>query len=268
MAEGSFNQANRKVDEEQSGGRSIASVVEYYNRAAETWDELHGAGRQNPRFARQMRENLRWIFSGVPNGALAVELGAGTGPYLEVTAPMVDRLIAVDVSEKMLAVCARRLAAGAIANVTLMQEDACELSTIAAASVDFVYSIGLLETIPDLDRLFTAVHRVLKPNGIVAAITSNGNCPWYIVRRWLEGRERHCRAGRLATRKLLANPLRRLGFTAPEITYWGALPPGIHNRTLGVMMAAVETIVAPTPLACHLGALAMRARKLPIEDQA
>ena len=195
-----------------------------------------------------------------------MELGAGTGPYLEVIAPMVDRLVAVDVSEKMLAVCARRLAAGAMANVTLLQEDACELRGIAAESVDLVYSIGLLETIPDFDRLFTAIHRVLKPNGIVAAITSNGNCPWYIVRRWLEGRERHCRTGRLATRKSLANSLRRLGFTAPEISYWGALPPGIHSRTLGGMMAALETIVAPTPLGCFLGALTMRACKIPVED--
>lgn len=257
--------ANRNVSDEQSSGRSLASVAAYYDRTAETWDELHGVGRQNPRFARQLRENLREIFSGVPNGAVAVELGAGTGPYLEVTAPMVDRLVAVDVSEKMLAVCARRLAAAPIANVTLMQEDACELRTIAPASVDFVYSVGLLETIPDLDRLFTAIHRVLKPNGIVAAITSNGYCPWYIVRRGLEGRDRHCRTGRLATRKLLATPLLRLGFTVPEITYWGALPPGIRNRTLGAMMAAVETVVAPTPLACFLGVLTMRARKA--EDQ-
>ena len=208
------------------------------------------------------------MFAGVPGGALAVELGAGTGPYLEITAPMVQRLIAVDVSEGMLAMCARRVAAGAIGNVLLMQEDACELRSIATATVDMVYSIGLLETVPDLDRLFTAIHRVLKPNGIVAAITSNGNCPWYSVRRWLEGRDRHCRTGRLATRKLLANPLRRLGFEEPEITYWGALPPSIHNHALCRMMAVVETMVTPTPFARFLGALTIRARKIPAEDRA
>jgi ubiquinone/menaquinone biosynthesis C-methylase UbiE len=266
MAEGSFKLADRKVGGGKSRDGSVASVAGYYNGAAETWDELHGIGRQNPRFVHQMRENIRGIFAGVPRDAVAVELGAGTGPYLETIAPMVRRLIAVDVSEGMLAVCARRIAAGAVANVSLVQDDACELRTIAPATADMVYSIGLLETVPDLDRLFSAIHRILKPNGIVAAITSNGNCPWYSVRRWLEGGQRHCRSGRLATRKLLANPLRRLGFTEPEITYWGALPPGIHNQTLGRLMAIAETAVRPTPLACFLGALTMRARKMPTED--
>jgi ubiquinone/menaquinone biosynthesis C-methylase UbiE len=260
--------ANRNVGDKQSCDGSVASVADYYSSAAETWDELYGVGRQNPRFARQMQENIRGMFASVPRDAVAVELGAGTGPYLETTAPMVRRLIAVDVSEGMLAVCARRVAAGGLGNVSIVQEDACELRSIDTATVDIVYSIGLLETVPDLDRLFTAIHRVLKPNGIVAAITSNGNCPWYFVRRWLQGRDRHCRVGRLATRKLLANPLRRSGFTEPEINYWGALPPGIHNQTLGRLMAVAETAVTPTPLACVLGALTMRAHKMPTEDQA
>jgi ubiquinone/menaquinone biosynthesis C-methylase UbiE len=263
-----FDLANRKVGDEQSCDRSVAVVAQYYNGAAETWDELYGVGRQNPRFARQMQESIKGMFASVPRDAVAVELGAGTGPYLETTALMVRRLIAVDVSEGMLAVCARRVAAGAIANVSLVQDDACELRTIAPGSADMVYSIGLLETVPDLKGLFAAICRILKPNGIVAAITSNGNCPWYSVRRCLEGRESHCRSSRLATRKLLASPLRRSGFTEPEITYWGALPPGIHNPTLGRLMAVVETVVAPTPLARFLGALTMRARKMPTEDQA
>jgi ubiquinone/menaquinone biosynthesis C-methylase UbiE len=268
MREPNLNLTNVAQGNRPLGEHPVASIADYYNLAADTWDQVHGVGRQNPHFAEQVRENIRWMFAGVPSGALVVELGAGTGPYLEITAPMVQRLIAVDVSGGMLAVCARRVGAGALGNVSLMQEDACELRSIATSTVDMVYSIGLLETVPDLDRLFTAIHRVLKPNGIVAAITSNGNCPWYSVRQWLEGRDRHCRTGRLATRKRLANSLQGLGFTEPEITYWGALPPSIHNRILSRIMAVVEIMVTPTPLARCLGALTIRARKTSAEDQA
>jgi hypothetical protein len=124
-----------------------------------------------------------------------------------------------------------------------------------------VYSIGLLETITDFDRLFGAVHRVLKPGGIVAGITSNGDCPWYIVRRWVEGGERHGRTRQLPTAALLSGVLGRSGFDPPEIIYWGVTPAGLQSRVLGATLTAAESLIASTPLAQYMGALTFRARK-------
>jgi len=242
--------------------RSRASIADYYDRAAETWDATYGAARQNPRFARQIRNSLKALLSLVDRSATVLELGAGTGPYVDLAASLFTRVIATDVSEGMLAVFARRVAQLELTNVTLLRQDACDLRKIATSSVDMVYSIGLLETVTDIERLFAESGRVLRPSGFVAGITSNGDSPWYSLRRKLEGGERHGRTGRLVTAAGLTEFLRRAGFASPEITYWGATPPGVQNLVLIAALAVAEAIVAPTPLARRLGVLSFSARKI------
>jgi ubiquinone/menaquinone biosynthesis C-methylase UbiE len=241
--------------------RSPASIADYYDRVAETWDHTHGAARQNPRFARQIRASLERLLSPAGRTATALELGAGTGPYVNTTAPLFARLIATDVSDGMLAVFGRRIRQLGVTNVTLLQQDACDLREIATASVDVVYSVGLLETVANFDRLFAESHRVLRPGGFVAGITSNGDCPWYRLRTKLEGGERHGRTGELATAGKLGQVMRRTGFTPPEIIYWGAAPPGTQSSVIISVFAAMEAIIAPTPLARYLGVLSFRAQK-------
>lgn len=238
------------------------SVVDYYDQMAEDWDQSHGSGRQNPHFARQIRKNLKSMLANIAGNAQGLEIGAGTGPYIDVTAPLVGHLTATDLSDGMLRVMERRVAALGLSNVTVMRADACKLDNIEANSIDVVYSIGLLETVPDLARVFSAVYRVLKPGGIVAGITSNGGCPWYTVRRWLEGGERHGRTGRLATGNLLDELLSSGGFEPPHIRYWAALPPSVQSELLGAVFAAVEAMAMLTPLGKLLGVITFRSRKL------
>jgi ubiquinone/menaquinone biosynthesis C-methylase UbiE len=241
--------------------RSPPSIADYYDRAAETWDRTHGAARQNPRFAHQIRASLERLLSPADRTVTALELGAGTGPYVDTTAPLFARLIATDLSDGMLAVFACRIAQLGVTNVTLLRQDACDLCEIATASVDVIYSVGLIETVVDFDRLFAESHRVLRPGGFVVGITSNGDCPWYGLRRKLQGGERHGRTGQLATAGRLEQVMRRTGFTPPEITYWGAAPPGMQSSVIITVLAAAEAIIAPTPLAHYLGVLSFRAHK-------
>ena len=238
-----------------------AYVGDYYDQVAETWDTTHGVKSYNPYFARQLQERLKLLIAESTGKSLAVELGAGTGPYLDVTAPMFERLIATDISSGMLAVLKTRITHLGLANVVVLQQDAYDLRAINSASVDVVYSVGLLETITDFHRLFAEVYRVLKPSGTVAGITSNGNCPWYLLRRVIERGERHCRTGRLATARCLKQVLQQVGFTAPEISYWGAVRPQMRNRLLITVLAAAEKIIAPTATARWLGVLTFSACK-------
>jgi ubiquinone/menaquinone biosynthesis C-methylase UbiE len=240
---------------------STNQVRDYYDRVAETWDATEGAECYNPYFARQLRDHLRALLADSAGKPSALELGAGTGPYVDVTAPLFGKLIAADVSRGMLAVLERRIEQLGLANVVSLQQDACDLRAIQSASVDVVYSVGLLEIIADFHRLFAEVHRVLKPSGVVAGVTSNGDCPWYRLRRLLEGGERHGRTGQLATARNLNAVLQRVGFTVPEIVYWGAVRPQMQNRMIVNALATVEKVIAPTPAACYLGALSFRSRK-------
>ena len=236
-------------------------VREYYDHVAETWDATYGVERDNDYFARQLRDRLKAMLTDSVGKSSALEMGTGTGPYLDVTAPLFGKLIASDVSSGMLAVLERRRTQLGFTNVSILQADASDLSAVESASMDVVYSVGLLEVIADFDRLFVEAHRVLKPGGTVAGITSNGDCPWYRLRRLLEGGERHGRTGQLATARGLNAVLQRTGFGTPEIVYWGAVRPQMQNCIVVNWMATIEKIVAPTPAARYLGALSFRSRK-------
>ena len=142
-----------------------------------------------------------------------------------------------------------------------MRQDACNLSEIASESVDVVYSVGLLETVADFDRLFAESYRVLRPGGFVAGVTSNGDCPWYSLRRRLEDGERHGRTGYLATAESLETKLRRAGFAPPEITYWGTAPPGTQNRAVIALLGAIESAMTATRLRRYLGVLCFRSHR-------
>jgi ubiquinone/menaquinone biosynthesis C-methylase UbiE len=241
-------------------GRSSTTIADYYDRVAETWDKSHGAERLSPRFARQMHGRLKLLFADIPSGAQALELGAGTGPYIGITAALFGSVIATDLSEGMLAVFARRLRALGLPNVTLMQQDACELTGIAPQSVDVVYSVGLLETIANFDRLFGAFHRVLKPHGIVAGISSR-RVP-LVCREAMDRRRRAPRAhrdsrhGGTTFRRFVA-----LRFRAAGNRLLGSGPSGsaepVHRR--GARRSRSRR--APTPLARYLGVLSFRASK-------
>jgi SAM-dependent methyltransferase len=235
-------------------------VADYYDGAAREWDASHGVSRHSAVFGARLRGEIRKMVAGWPGAAL--ELGAGTGPYVDVIAPLVGSLVATDVSGGMLAVFQQRLNSLGQRNVRLLQQDAYTLDAVASASVDTVYSIGLLETIGDLDRLFATCRRVLKPGGVFACIVSNGGSPWYIVRRWMEGEDRHGRTARLPTAHTISDALQRQGFKKPTVDYWGVLPPSIQNPLLGKIASLADAVVAPTPLAGVLGVLTIRTRLL------
>jgi len=249
-------------DETRHGGGE--SVAAYYDRMAPRWDDEHGVNRLNPHFARRLRRNLHDLLASEAGRATALELGAGTGPYVDVVAPLFKTLIASDLSRGMLDECALRLGRLGIANVRLSRMDACDLGDVASGSVDVVYSIGLLETVPDLDRLFAETSRVLAPGGLAAGITSNGDCPWYRIRPILEGGERHGRTRRYATAAGLRSILTRAGLGPPEVVHWGAVPPGMRNSLICACLAMMERIVEPTPLARFLGVMSFRSRKPPV----
>jgi ubiquinone/menaquinone biosynthesis C-methylase UbiE len=240
---------------------STNQVMDYYDRVAESWDAKEGSERYNPYFACQLRDHLKALLAGSAGKPSALELGAGTGPYVDVTAPLFGKLIAADVSRGMLAVLARRIEHLGLTNVVILQQDACDLRAIQSASVDVVYSVGLLEIIADFHRLFVEAHRVLKPDGVVAGVTSNGDCPWYLMRRLLEGGERHGRTRQLATARSLNVALQRAGFAAPEVVCWGAVRPQMQNPTIINALATFEKVIASTPAACYLGVLSFRSHK-------
>lgn len=246
-----------------STDEDLQVVAGYYDSVANGWDETYGIVRQNSIFTERFHSELKHLLAsacGAPNG---LELGAGTGAYVSITAPFFERLLATDLSEGMLEMFRRRLLELGIENVDLQRLDALDLEGVADASMDAVYSLGLLETLPDLDRHFAECARVLKPGGAVLGITSNGDCPWYALRWLLQGGSRHCRQRDLARPRMLEARLKAAGFVDFRPKIWGAVPPGMRNQLIAGFLNAVEKIVERTPVRAYLGVMSFAARKGP-----
>jgi SAM-dependent methyltransferase len=234
-----------------------SSVARFYDQAAQDWDASH-ADRHNPVFARQFRAALERLLAPAKGAALAVELGAGTGPYIGIVAPLVARLVCTDISSGMLEVLTQRRDRLGLQNVEVLQQDAAKLDGIAEASADALYSIGIFETVAEPEPVFRAARRALRPGGIFASVTSNGDCPWYAIRKRLEGGERAGHIVRYMTPAEVRDLAAKTGFDVSMVECWGLLPPGINNPLLVRILDIAGAVLGATPLRRYLGVLSFR----------
>lgn len=234
-----------------------ASVEQFYDEAAAQWDATH-LDRQNRLFRKRLQESLAALLEPVRGGGLAIELGAGTGPYLALLAPMFRRLVCTDVSAGMLEVLERRRRALGLENVEARRADAGELAGFDDGEADAVYSVGMFETIADPARVFATAHRVLRPGGVFAGITSNGRCPWYAARRRLERGERAGHIVRFTTSHEVGTLANAAGFEVSLVDAWGLVPPAMPDGLPARVLDAAGVVLHATPLARFLGVLAFR----------
>lgn len=105
-----------------------------------------------------------------PLGAKSVlDVGCGTGDYAQLFDPERTRYLGIDISEKMIAECARLFPAHKFAVADGDSIDA------ANDTFDLVLSIGVLEYLPDPDSHLRELARVTKPGGSVIAAVQNGS---------------------------------------------------------------------------------------------
>lgn len=100
-----------------------------------------------------------------PADKVALEIGCGAGRVSEFLARDFYRLVALDISREMLKIARQRVPAD---NILWLCNNGVSLSPVANQSVDFVFSLGVFQHIPD-DATFVGyvkeVGRVLKPGG-------------------------------------------------------------------------------------------------------
>lgn len=97
-------------------------------------------------------------------GKRVLDLGCGGAQSAIALAKQGAIAIGVDISVEQLAY-ARRLMEDEDVRVELKHGDLAELAFQRADSVDIVFSASALQYVPDLNRVFRQVHRVLKPQG-------------------------------------------------------------------------------------------------------
>jgi SAM-dependent methyltransferase len=230
--------------------REIAHQAE----AIWNWDSPSGRRRADRR-ARIFVEQ-----GGLSAGRLALELGCGTGIFLEKVAPAGARIVGLDLSADLLAKARARLVA--VTNVVLHRGNA-ERMPYAPSSFDTVYGSSVLHHL-DLDRALGEVFRVLRPGGRCVFTEPNILNPQVAIMFHLGLTKRYFGVSpdELAfSRFRAARSLKAAGFAAAEVVPFDFLHPATP-RALCEGVDRVGRAIERVPLLREItGSFVVRARR-------
>ena len=133
-----------------------------FDARAQTWDD-------DPRRVRLAESIFAALEQAVPlrTDMVALDYGAGTGLLALALAPRVRRVLAVDSSQGMLAVLARKAQAAGLAHVDVRRADFAQ-DPLPAGPFDLVASALTLHHVADVDALFRTFFALLAPGGFLA----------------------------------------------------------------------------------------------------
>jgi len=109
-------------------------------------------------------------------GALALDLGIGTGLFTQILKEKGYKVIGIDISLEMLKIAKER-------GFEVIKGDLNDPLPFEDEFFDFVFSMTSIEFLKDPRKLFSETKRVLKKNGKFLLITLNSLSLWAIKRR-------------------------------------------------------------------------------------
>jgi SAM-dependent methyltransferase len=105
---------------------------------------------------------------GIGHAATVVDLGTGTGRFARAAAPLVRRVVAVDVSPAMLAVLRQRVTEARLGNVECVRAGFLSYEHTGAPA-DAVYTRNALHQLPDFWKALALerIANLLRPGGVL-----------------------------------------------------------------------------------------------------
>jgi SAM-dependent methyltransferase len=232
---------------------SSRDVLGFYDAYAPNWDERFGRTPTTEHF-HGVRVNSFLTLARLRADQRLVELGVGTGPYLQAIAPRVAHVTAVDGSAGMLEVLKRKHAA--LANLDVLQRDLESTGQDVNFEADIVYWFGLLEHVIDADAFAANCRRMLKPGGRLIFAAPNGRCPWYGVMRKAFRAGAHCSSDHYYTPEESDALFHRFGFVRDGLVYWGYAPAGVPGW-LYTPLTLAGHLIDRTPLRKYAGGMTL-----------
>ena len=236
MNAGRDRSPKERLDREIEHHREIAPFAE----AIWSWSSPSGRARAERRASFFVERG------GLAPGRRALELGCGTGIFLERVAASGCALHGVDLSEDLLAKARQKV--GALANVRLSRGNA-EALPFREGAFDVVYGSSVLHHL-HLEAALGEAHRVLRPGGRVVIAEPNAVNPQLLVlfnvprlRRRFGVSPDEMAFSRLRARRALE----RVGFTEATVEPYDFLHPS-----------------TPTPLIPAVGRLSRGLERVPL----
>ena len=250
----------REATAGRSGEDRLAREIEHGRKIAgnaETvWFWESPAGRRRA----QRRAELFVLHGGLGPGKRALELGCGTGVFLERVARCGAEVHGLDLSEDLLEKARARVAS--LANVVVERGNA-EASPYPEGHFDAVYGSSILHHL-NLDAALAEAHRVLKPGGRVVFAEPNILNPQVLLMfRFGPMKERfgvspdEMAFSRFRARRALA----RAGFVDVSVEPFDFLHPSIPQAWVEHGLALSQALER-LPLVREIaGSMLMRARR-------
>lgn len=138
---------------------SEGETKEFFDKLAEDWEEIrknYDSAVKNRLLSSEMLSKELTI----------VDIGCGDGYITMAAAPLVGKVIAVDISAAMLRLLAKKADENGITNIETLESDAQDIP-LADSSVDLVCASMYLHHIEDPQLAVKEMSRILKPGGKV-----------------------------------------------------------------------------------------------------
>ncbi len=153
----------------------VARKLELKRRYDET------AGFYDRRYGGIQRTKYQMVTKNLPSGRKRIlDLGCGTGMFLEELSSRAEFVVGVDASPEML-----KVAKGRAREVALVRADADALPFVDG-SFDAVVSVTLLQNMPDPAATVGAVARVLRSGGVAVLTVLKRKCSQGELEKWVK----------------------------------------------------------------------------------
>jgi ubiquinone/menaquinone biosynthesis C-methylase UbiE len=139
----------------------MKTAKDYFNNSANQWDKPVRVALAKG-VADAIRKN-----AGLSKNMDAMEFGCGTGLISMALAPELKHVLAVDMSENMLAVLKEKIAGSRVDNIYPRHMDLVK-GELPEKRFDLIFSSMALHHIKDVESLIETFFNLLKPGGMLA----------------------------------------------------------------------------------------------------
>ncbi len=137
----------------------------FYDALADTYDAEQEMPSQSPVRQAEQECVMRRLPELLGGGESVLELGAGTGRFTLPIAQRAGRVLAIDLSGRMLDILGQKALSAELSNITLCQADFMKMTF--ERDFDLICSFSCLEYISDAEQVFRRLHPLLKDGGVL-----------------------------------------------------------------------------------------------------